>query len=93
MYYIQNAIGFRQISEQLVANVSLLFEKLVLPYIGFTEDEKGDFEDEPDVFISNDLEQSDQETKRRSCFNLLSTLSRKPEFREPVAALISQIIQ
>lgn len=42
-----------------------LFSLLVVPNISITEDDMNEYEDEPDTYVRNDLEESDTETRRR----------------------------
>jgi len=42
-----------------------------------TQEDLEEYEDEPDQFIKNDIEESDQESRRRNCMNLVQALSRK----------------
>ena len=63
---------------------------LVLPNIAVTEQDLEDYECEPQVYIKNDLEESDAETRRRHCMKFVSKLS--SYFEEEVTNLIGQLI-
>lgn len=42
-----------------------IFQTIILPNISITQDDQDEYEDEPDMYIKNDLEESDTETRRR----------------------------
>jgi hypothetical protein len=46
-------------------NLIKIFDILILPNISITEEDKDEYEDSPDAYIKNDLEESDAETRRR----------------------------
>lgn len=56
-----------------------------------TEQDLEDYECEPQVYIKNDLEESDAETRRRHCMKFVSKLS--SFFEQEVSALIGSLIQ
>ena len=63
-----------------------IFDILILPNISITPDDKDEFEDDPDAYIRNDLEESDTETRRRHCMKFVQQLSKK--FSNEVSELI-----
>ena len=64
-----------------------IFDILILPNIAITEDDAEEYEDDPDAYIRNDLEESDVETRRRHCMKFVQQLTKK--FSGEVAELIS----
>ena len=42
-----------------------LFQLIVLPNISITEEDIEEYNDEPETYIRNDLEESDTDTRRR----------------------------
>ena len=67
-----------------------IFDILILPNISITADDKDEFEDDPDAYIRNDLEESDIETRRRHCMKFVQQLSSK--FSAEVSQLIGSYI-
>lgn len=52
-------------------NMLNLFQIIILPNISITQDDQNEYEEEPDMYIKNDLEESDSETRRRQCMKFL----------------------
>jgi hypothetical protein len=52
-------------------NLMKIFDLLILPNIAITEDDTNEYEDDPDAYIRNDLEESDVETRRRHCMKFV----------------------
>jgi hypothetical protein len=46
-------------------NLTKIFDILILPNISITMEDLDEYEDDPDAYIRNDLEESDLETRRR----------------------------
>lgn len=67
-----------------------IFDILVLPNIAITEDDKDEYEDEPDAYIRNDLEETDVETRRRHCTKFVQQLAKK--FPQEVGDLVGNYI-
>lgn len=67
-----------------------IFNVIFLPNISITREDMDEYEDEPDMYIKNDLEESDSETRRRLCMKFLQSLTNK--YREEVNALISRFV-
>ena len=72
-------------------NLSKVFDILILPNISLNQEDIDEYEDDPDAYIRNDLEESDIETKRRHCMKFVQQLSTK--FQEDVGSLISNYVQ
>ena len=53
--------------------------KVIMPNVGFREQDQELFEDNPEEFIRRDLEGSDQATRRRAACDLIRSLSRNFE--------------
>ena len=47
------------------------FDILILPNIAITQEDEDEYEDDPDAYIKNDLEESDVETRRRYCMKFV----------------------
>ena len=69
--------------------ISKLIEELVYPNLVTKEEDIESFEQTPDVFISNDLEEADQETRRRNSLNLLRQLSFNYDITPTLKHLVS----
>ena len=52
-------------------NMVPLFQLIIVPNISITEDDFEEYEMEPDSYIRNDLEESDQDTRRRECMKFV----------------------
>ena len=57
--------------EFLKMNLIKIFDILVLPNISITAEDADEYEDDPDAYIRNDLEESDVETRRRHCMKFV----------------------
>lgn len=71
-------------------NLIKIFDTLILPNISITADDMDEYEDDPDAYIRNDLEESDVETRRRYCMKLVQQLSKK--FSQDVTNLIGNYV-
>ena len=49
----------------------------MLPNISITKEDEDEYEDEPQTYIKNDLEESDLETRRRQCMKFVQALSKR----------------
>ena len=58
-------------------NLMKIFDILIIPNISITPEDQEEFEDDPDAYIRNDLEESDVETRRRYCMKFVQQLSKK----------------
>ena len=76
--------------EFIKMNLMKIFDILILPNISITAEDNDEFEDDPDAYIRNDLEESDVETRRRYCMKFVQQLSKK--FPEEVAGLIASYV-
>lgn len=50
-----------------------------------------EFETEPDTFIKNDLEESDQESRRRNCMTLVNEMCKK--YPQESNKVLSEVLQ
>jgi hypothetical protein len=71
-------------------NLMKIFDLLILPNISITEDDFNEYEDDPDAYIRNDLEESDTETRRRHCMKFVQQLSKK--FPDDVGSLVGNYV-
>ena len=53
------------------ANMLPIFHNIVIPNITLTEDDIDEYNDEPEKYIQNDLEESDTESRRRECMKFV----------------------
>jgi len=60
-----------QRQEFMKMNLMKIFDILVLPNIAITDEDADEYEDDPDAYIRNDLEESDVETRRRHCMKFV----------------------
>jgi len=67
-----------------------IYTVLVEPNISITQEDIDEFQDEPQTFIKNDLEESDSETRRRQCMKFVQQLSKK--FPTEMLALVAHQI-
>ena len=64
---------------------------MVLPNISVTPEDIEEYDDDPDAYIRNDLEESEQETRRKYCMKFVQKLSRK--FPAEVAEIVKSFIE
>ena len=57
--------------EFMKMNLLKIFDILILPNIAITEEDENEYEDDPDAYIRNDLEEADVETRRRHCMKFV----------------------
>lgn len=67
-----------------------IFDILILPNISITAEDMDEYDDDPDAYIRNDLEESDLETRRRYCMKFVQQLSKK--FPNEVSGLIGNYV-
>ena len=58
-------------------NMLSIFSLLVLPNISLTPEDIDEYEEEPETYLKNDLEESDVDTRRRQCMKFVQALARK----------------
>lgn len=56
---------YNNLQDFFKANMANLFELIILPNISITTDDIEEYEDDPDAYVRNDLEESDTDTRRR----------------------------
>lgn len=71
-------------------NMLSIFTLLILPNISITEDDIDEYENEPESYVKNDLEESDTETRRRQCMKFVQSLARR--FPNEINGLISDFV-
>ena len=86
--YLGEAAGLPNYRDFIKSNLQLLFQVLVIPNISLTQQDIDEYEDEPHVYLRNDLEESDSETRRRHCMKFVQQLSKK--FQNEVGTLIGE---
>ena len=67
-----------------------IFQNIVIPNIAITEEEKDEYEEDPEQYIRNDLEEADLETRRRNCLKFVQKLSKL--FQNQIAELVGNYI-
>ncbi len=75
--YLAEMLGHQSLVEFFRVNMMALFTLVILPNISLTEEDIDEYQDEPEVFIRNDLEESDFDTKRRMCMKFVQALTNK----------------
>jgi len=68
---------YPDLAEFFKTNMLSLFDLLILPVISITEDDIDEYENEPETYVKNDLEESDTETRRRQCMKFVQSLARR----------------
>ena len=63
--YLGECVMLPNYAEFIKTNLQSIFEVVVLPNISITQEDVDEYEDEPQTYIKNDLEESDAETRRR----------------------------
>ena len=58
-------LNFSNKREFIQQNLMKSFDIIVLPNISITMEDQDEFEDDPEAYIKNDLEEQDTETRRR----------------------------
>jgi hypothetical protein len=88
--YLNEMSTHPSLTEFFKINMLPLFQMVILPNISLTSDDIEEYEFEPDVFIRNDLEESDTETRRRQCMKFVQSLSKK--YPNEVSSLIGDFV-
>jgi ribosomal protein S17E len=88
--YVGEYANFQSKQEFIKNNLMKIFDILILPNISITPEDMDEYEDDPDAYIRNDLEESDLETRRRYCMKFVQQLSKK--FPNEVAGLIGNYV-
>jgi exportin-2 (importin alpha re-exporter) len=89
--YLGDCAAIPSYTEFLCGNLQSLLEILVLPSISITQEDIDEFEDDPQAYIRNDLEESDVETRRRQCMKFLQQLSKR--FPQQMTGLVSGLVE
>lgn len=69
--YIGEMTNIQSKHEFIKNNLMKIFDILILPNIAITAEDEEEYEDDPDAYIKNDLEESDVETRRRYCMKFV----------------------
>jgi hypothetical protein len=72
-----DCVSLPNYSDFIRTNLQSFFQLLVLPFISITQQDIDEYEDEPETYIKNDLEESESDTRRKHCMKLLQQMSRK----------------
>jgi exportin-2 (importin alpha re-exporter) len=75
--YLGDCSSISNYQDFMRQNLQAIFTALILPNIALTQQDVDEYEDEPDVYIKNDLEESDSETRRRQCMKFVQQLSKR----------------
>jgi hypothetical protein len=73
--YIQDCLGSPELQKLIYQELPFLYDHLILKHLSFTSEDLEEFDSDEDAFIQMDLEENDNETRRRACFNLVRKLS------------------
>ena len=63
--YLSEMASYPDLHNFFKTNMVTLFSLIIVPNISITEDDVEEYENEPEVYIKNDLEESDTDTRRR----------------------------
>jgi hypothetical protein len=63
--YFNEMSSFPEMNDFFRKNMMPMFSLIVVPNISLTEDDVAEYEDEPETYIKNDLEESDTDTRKR----------------------------
>ena len=88
--YIGEMTNVKSKNEFVKNNLMKIFDILILPNIAITQEDEDEYEDDPDAYIKNDLEESDVETRRRYCMKFVQQLSKK--YPQEVGSLIGNYV-
>lgn len=91
MKYLGDMINNPGKVEFMKSNLTKIFDALILPNIAITSDDHDEYEEDPQGYIKNDLEESDVETRRRNCLKFVQKLAKT--FNAEVGALVGGYIQ
>lgn len=69
--------SIHQYHDFIKQNLNTIFVVLIQPNIAITQEDIDEYNDEPQTYIKNDLEESDSETRRRQCMKFVQQLSKK----------------
>mmetsp|Transcript_31763 Transcript_31763/g.31041 ORF Transcript_31763/g.31041 Transcript_31763/m.31041 type:complete len:181 (-) Transcript_31763:1676-2218(-) len=75
--YLSEMVANAALNNFFKTNMIILFQKIILPNICLTQDDIEEYDGEPEMYIKNDLEESDSETRKRQCMKFVQILSRK----------------
>lgn len=87
--YLRSVVRNEKAKCFFTEKMPLLFSKLLFPNIVVTENDIDQFDNSPDTYISNDLEEADTETRRRNCIDLIRSLAKF----FPVNEAVNNIVQ
>ena len=69
--YLGEMVNNPAMTQTFKDGLDQLFHYVIIPNIALTKEDIEEYEDEPDQFISTDLEETNLETRRRACMNFL----------------------
>jgi hypothetical protein len=69
--YLGDCASIPQYQDYIKQNLQHVFTILILPNISITQDDLDEYQEEPQQYIKNDLEESDTETRRRQCMKFV----------------------
>ena len=72
--YYKSLLAINDVRQVLTKNLGPLFEYLLLPNIELCAEDMETYEFEPETFVKEDLEETDQESRRRNCMQLVCAL-------------------
>ena len=72
--YYKSLLAVNDVRQKLAKNLAPLFEYLLLPNIELCAEDLETYEFEPETFVKEDLEETDQESRRRNCMQLVCSL-------------------
>lgn len=75
--------------------MTAIFEVILIPNISITQEDTDWYEDEPETYVKNDLEETDVETRRSICKKFLQRLTKQyqNEMGDLLGTLINQLLE
>lgn len=86
---MQTVVNNEQVKAIFQEKMGAIFEKLIYPNMVITEYDLEQFESAPDTYITNDLEEADNETRRRNCINFVHALGRNFDISTIVMEIVN----
>jgi hypothetical protein len=88
--YYKDMIHNRTVEQTIMASLGSIFNFLLLPNIMMQPDDIEEFEDDPDAFMIKDLQEADQESRRRNCMIMVNQLCTK--YKDQTMEVLNQVL-
>ena len=74
--YLSECVSLPKYQEHIKGNLTSIFQVILIPNISITQEDTDWYEDEPETYVKNDLEETDVETRRSICKKFLQRLTK-----------------